>query len=139
MAQCAARLVDITIPRFIPILRAGDPDRSAYFAPAADECEVRAPLQAIAELLNDVAFHMGCQVKIVGGGSGRSGSNADYLIKLCHPHDLHHILDDNTDDNRSIASGKDRRNLVSGNVLGCFEVKGWWQVHMQSVCTVFVQ
>lgn len=73
MQRVEARL-DKRTHRYIPVLRAGNPATSSAIAAAADECEVRAPLQNAAELVNDVARDHGIRHRLRGGGSNRSTS-----------------------------------------------------------------
>ena len=112
MVRLAERLDD-SARCFVPVLVAGLPEEQS-FDPAAEECEIRAPLQNASRLLNAVAKRMGIMVRLEGGGSGRSCSFTDYVIKV------HKQA-------RSQAHGND----LSLDVLGNVEIKGAWQWLME--------
>ncbi|PNH06581.1 hypothetical protein TSOC_007016, partial [Tetrabaena socialis] len=81
LAHVRAQLDNIK-RRFIPVMRAGEPGVSAGFRAPADECEVRAPMQNMAELVNAVAASVGIRAELRGGGSGRSTSATDYVVQM---------------------------------------------------------
>ncbi|EFJ43379.1 hypothetical protein VOLCADRAFT_96484 [Volvox carteri f. nagariensis] len=104
--------------RFIPVLLAGDQPTDQGFQAAADEAEVRAPMQAMAQLVNSVAASMHIQGRLKGGGSGRGISSTDYIIQLRHG---------------DIGQQKQQQyNSPSWDVYGCIEVKGDWQFPLEA-------
>jgi len=72
--------LDDTNPMYQPVTTAGRPGKKVE--PAGEECEVRAPLQMVGKLLNDIAEDHGIKAKLLGGGSNRSLSRADYIARL---------------------------------------------------------
>ena len=78
---------------------------------AADECEVRGCVMSVAYGLNHAAGVLGYDVECVGGGSGRSTSYTDLVLrKAKHPSDP---------------------DQLSSHILGVCEVKGSWQFSIQ--------
>ncbi|EFJ45370.1 hypothetical protein VOLCADRAFT_105912 [Volvox carteri f. nagariensis] len=64
------------------LLRRFDQSTKQEFQAAADKSELRAPIQASAELVNLVAASMHIRAVLKGGGSGHSTSATDYLVWL---------------------------------------------------------
>lgn len=78
---------------------------------AADECEVRGAFVANMQSINDAANILGIGAECIGGGSGRSLSFTDLVVrKRTHSSNNKHF---------------------SSLVLGVGEVKGAWQLDMQ--------
>lgn len=123
LMQDTEKSLDDTNPRYNPVLQAGDPSVGFSYGTAADEAEVRAPLQNVSRLVNHVARDMGINAEITGGGSGRSASAADYLVKLVPAPGQEQA----TPMPQALLSAAARKKL-SKDVLACIEVKGEWQV-----------
>ena len=115
MDSLAERL-DNSTRSFAPIVVAGLPAEQSFDA-AAEECEIRAPLQNASRLLNAVAESMGLMVRLEGGGSGRSCSFTDYVIKVHKK--------------ARSQGGRTHKKDLSLDVLGDVEVKGPWQWLME--------
>ena len=86
------------------------PGESISFS-AADECEVRGCIMAFICGLNQAAKIIGIGVECVGGGSGRSTSFMDLILRL-----------------RGRTSDP---NHLSCLILGAVEVKGSWQFQLE--------
>ena len=78
---------------------------------AADECEVRGTLVAVLQSINDAARILNIGAECVGGGSGRSLSFTDLVV-------------------RKSGQSSNPQHL-SALVLGVGEVKGAWQLDLQ--------
>lgn len=92
------------------------------FMPAADEGEVRGPMSFVCLIPNDVAKHMGLDTELVGGGSNRSASCTDWVVRKRPPGDV------------PAQPGRPdpklerlEQQVLSDKVLGCVEMKGDWQ------------
>ena len=101
---------------FQPVVVSGNLN---HYAAAADECEVRAPMQSIASLVNAVAKSMAIQSELLGGGSGRTISCTDYCVRL-----LSTEPPDPSQPGPSVTQQDPRRTDRNRGVL---EVKGNWQ------------
>ena len=77
----------------------------------ADECEVRGALVAVMHGINDAAKILGIGAECVGGGSGRSLSFTDLVVRK-----------------RGQVSNPEH---LSALILGAGEVKGAWQLELQ--------
>ena len=77
----------------------------------ADECEVRGALVAVLQSINDAAKILDIGAECVGGGSGRSLSFTDLIVRK-----------------RGQSSNPQH---LSASVLGAGEVKGAWQLDLQ--------
>ena len=88
-----------------------DPAKERFWPPAADEAEVRGCVVTFVQSANDLAELLDIQVECMGGGSGRSTSFTDLVVRraglLSNPASL------------------------SSSVLGTGEVKGIWQFRLR--------
>ena len=80
-------------------------------SPAADECEVRGAITALLYSINDAANILGIGAECVGGGSGRTTSFMDLVV-------------------RKTGQASNPEHL-SALILGASEVKGAWQLELQ--------
>ncbi|PNH10926.1 hypothetical protein TSOC_002304 [Tetrabaena socialis] len=111
--------LDRTKRSFVPVLRAGKAGASEGFRAPADECEVRAPMQNMAELVNAVAASVGIQAAFSGGGSGRSSSATDYIVQKQRG--------DQEQQQEQRGGQRQPRIVLSRDVLACIAIKGHWQ------------
>ncbi|PNH10899.1 hypothetical protein TSOC_002296 [Tetrabaena socialis] len=122
LAHMRAQL-DRTTRSFVPVLRAGKAGASEGFRAPADECEVRAPMQNMAELVNAVAASVGIQAAFSGGGSGHSSSATDYVVQKQRG--------DQEQQQEQRGGQRQPRIALSRDVLACIEFKGHWQFPLQ--------
>lgn len=80
------------------------------FRSAADESEVRGRVIGILDGVNKIAEMLGIPMKCSGGGSGRSMSFTDLVVRP--------------------ADGQTDPNSVSSQIFGTVEVKGDWQFQL---------
>jgi len=92
------------------------------FMPAADEGEVRGPMSFVCLIPNDVAKHMGLDTELVGGGSNRSLSCTDWVVRKRPTDDV--PAQPGRPDPKCERLGQQE---LADKVLGCVEVKGDWQ------------
>ena len=59
--------------------------------------------------------------ELVGGGSGRSASSADYLVKRTP-------TDNEVGQPQEALAKQAKRQQLSRDVMACIEIKGSWQV-----------
>ena len=78
---------------------------------AADECEVRGTLVAVMHGINNAAQILGIRTQCVGGGSGRSLSSTDLVVRKC--------------------GQTSNPEHLSALILAAGEVKGTWQLNLQ--------
>ena len=82
-----------------------------HISPAADECEVRGCIMAFLQGVNQAARVLGFGVECVGGGSGRTTSFMNLVLRVSgRPSDP---------------------NQLSCLILGAGEMKGTWQFNLQ--------
>ena len=84
---------------------------SRAVAPAADEADVRGVIYVAVQGVNAAAAHLGIKAEYAGGGSGRSSSLTDLVV-------------------RKSGEQSDLQPL-SRLVLGAVEIKGSWQFSLQ--------
>ena len=97
--------------RYNPPARRIDPNAENSLPAAADEAEVRGCVISLLRSANDVAVLRGIEVEYAGGGSGRSTSFTDLLMRRVGVHS--------------------HPASLSSTVLGNGEVKGVWQFQLE--------
>lgn len=116
LMKAMARRLDDSHELFQPIVVSGNRN---HYAAAADECEVRAPMQSIASLVNAVAESMAIQAELLGGGSGRTISCTDYCVRL--------LSTEPSDPLQPGPSVTQQAMSRTDRIRGVLEVKGNWQ------------
>jgi len=116
--------LDDTTRRYRGIILPG-PALSTKFNAAADESEVRGPMSLVSLIPNAVAEDMGLSMELVGGGSNRSASCIDWVVRkraaemqlaLGSTPPRHERLD---------------VQVCSDRIFGGLEIKGDWQWDLQ--------